>query len=103
MSIIRKRYNGSLFCLPTVLLQIKSDHLAAAIHSEMEDYFSEECIRLFTCFIRQSFVKHDEQDLPLDHNAPIQEYIDGYGVRTIQHQGVKVDPVYELFQLDKQG
>ena len=70
----------------------------------MEDYFSEECIRLITCFINGQLIEQlPEQDLPSDPNAPLLELVEGVGMRQIQHQGIRTDPVYKLFFPDKQG
>ena len=70
----------------------------------MEDYFSEECIRLITCFINGHLIEQlPEQDLPSDPNAPLLEFVEGAGMRQMQRQGIRADPVYKLFFPDKQG
>ena len=70
----------------------------------MEDYFSEECIRLVICFVNSQLVdKQPEQDLPSDPNAPLLEFVEGVGMRPMQRQGLRADPVHKLFFPDKQG
>lgn len=85
-------------------MQIKSEHLASAVYSQMEEYFSEGTIRLIICFINiQLIEQHPEQDLPSDTNAPAFQYIEGQGVRPAPRQGSRVDPVYKLFFPEGRG
>ena len=69
----------------------------------MEDYFSEDCIRLIICFVNSQHIKpQNEQDLPSDLNAPLFEF-QGPRMVPIQRQGIRNDPIYKLFFPDKQG
>ena len=61
----------------------------------MEEYFSEETIRLIICFINSQEIKQNsEHDLPSDPNAPLLQYIEGQGLTPTQRHGSKADPVY---------
>lgn len=70
----------------------------------MEDYFSEGCIRLIMCFINGQLIEQQyEQDLSSNPNAPVYEYDEIHGVRSLQGHGIRMDPIYKLFFPNRQG
>lgn len=69
----------------------------------MKDCYSENCIRLIMCFINGQIEQQCEQDLPSDSTVPLLEYVEGYGIRQIQYQGFRNDPIYKLFYPEGQG
>ena len=85
-------------------MQIKSESLAKVISKQLQGYFSDEYIRLITCFLNKDLVqKHPELDTCLDLYGSQFKSIDSIHIKSVDYEEKQVDPVYKFFFSNNPG
>ncbi len=94
--------------VPMAVPQIKSETLCYVVDGQLLPYLKEEgYIRLIQCFLNPGMMLQvEESPNPLRDDEQVIELTREGGHRPVQRQGVKVDPLYQLFvpqDPDKEG
>ena len=98
MNSIRKRFYFCLLIIMHIIYQISSRILATAIHEQLEGHVPDRVIKLLKSFCYPDDVKkHPEASNPLDTNASLFDTTESLQIRPKQKQGLKEDPIYNMF------